>query len=93
MILLIIQARMGSKRLPGKVMLPLAGIPDIYHVYSRVVSSNKVNNVVVAQLVMHWLGVHSTLRASFYLYNTPEDVNALIEGLKETIAFFKGDTP
>ena len=42
-----------------------------------------------AQLVMQWLGVSSTLRASFYLYNTLEDVNHLIEGLNATIAFFK----
>jgi cysteine desulfurase/selenocysteine lyase len=43
-----------------------------------------------AQLLMKWLKVPATLRASFYLYNTEEDVEALVKGLDEAIAFFKG---
>src|SRR6266487_6113914 len=31
----IIQARMGSLRLPGKVLLPLAGHPVLWHVSQR----------------------------------------------------------
>ena len=42
-----------------------------------------------AQLVMQWLDVSSTLRASFYIYNSIDDVNHLINGLEETIEFFK----
>jgi cysteine desulfurase/selenocysteine lyase len=34
-----------------------------------------------AQLVMKHLGVAATARASFYLYNTKDDVDRLIEGL------------
>ena len=34
-----------------------------------------------AQLVMKHLGVSATARASFYLYNTLEDVDRLVEGL------------
>jgi cysteine desulfurase / selenocysteine lyase len=34
-----------------------------------------------AQLVMKRYGVAATARASFYLYNTPDDVDRLIEGL------------
>jgi len=34
-----------------------------------------------AQLVMHHFGISATARASFYLYNTAEDVDRLIEGL------------
>ncbi|MCB9357938.1 MAG: cysteine desulfurase [Calditrichaeota bacterium] len=34
------------------------------------------------QPLMRWLDVQATARASFYLYNVPEDVDALIEGLK-----------
>lgn len=48
MIIAIIQARMGSRRLPGKVMLPLAGFPDVFHVYSRVALSKKIKRTVVA---------------------------------------------
>jgi len=34
-----------------------------------------------AQLVMKRYGVAATARASFYLYNTSDDVDRLIEGL------------
>lgn len=43
-----IQARMGSSRLPGKVMLPLAGIPVIKIVHERIKQSRLVNTIVVA---------------------------------------------
>lgn len=43
-----------------------------------------------AQLLMKWLEVSATLRASFYIYNTEEDVDAFIEALDEAINFFKG---
>ncbi|MBS4534856.1 cysteine desulfurase [Clostridium sp. D2Q-14] len=35
-----------------------------------------------AQPLMKYLGINSTCRASFYLYNTIEEVNQFIEGLK-----------
>jgi cysteine desulfurase/selenocysteine lyase len=41
-----------------------------------------------AQPLMRWLGVTATARASFYLYNTEEDVDALIAGLKKTKEYF-----
>ena len=44
----IIQARMSSKRLPGKVLLPLAGVPALNHVVSRIQSCKTINKVVVA---------------------------------------------
>lgn len=43
-----------------------------------------------AQPVMRKLGIPSTARASFYFYNTKEEVDHLIEVLKETLAFFEG---
>jgi cysteine desulfurase/selenocysteine lyase len=36
-----------------------------------------------AQPLMQALGVSSTVRASFYLYNTKEDIDKLAEGLRE----------
>ncbi|XOB98440.1 cytidylyltransferase domain-containing protein [Deinococcota bacterium DY0809b] len=44
----IVQARMGSTRLPGKVMLPLAGKPMIHHVVERVRRVPELDEVVVA---------------------------------------------
>jgi cysteine desulfurase / selenocysteine lyase len=41
-----------------------------------------------AQVLMRRLGVPATTRASFYVYNTREDVDALIVGLEKAGAFF-----
>ena len=41
-----------------------------------------------AQLVMEHFGVAATSRASFYLYNTEEDVDRLREGLEKVIELF-----
>ncbi len=48
MIIAIIQARMNSSRLPGKVMMEFCGIPNILHVYNRVKASKKVDKVIIA---------------------------------------------
>lgn len=44
----IIQARMGSKRLPGKSMLPLAGKPMLYRFIERVKKAQTLDKVVLA---------------------------------------------
>lgn len=44
----IIQARMGSTRLPGKVLLPLNGRPVIEYVVRRSAAAARVGRVVVA---------------------------------------------
>lgn len=40
------------------------------------------------QPLMKWLGVSATARASFYLYNTTEDVDRLIKALVKTKEYF-----
>ncbi len=47
-IVTIIQARLGSSRLPGKVMLPLAGKPLILRMYERVACSKYAGKIIVA---------------------------------------------
>jgi cysteine desulfurase/selenocysteine lyase len=42
-----------------------------------------------AQVLMKALGVSSTARASLYLYNTKEDIDMLVEGIKEVKRVFK----
>ena len=44
----VIQSRMGSTRLPGKVMMPLAGKPLLYRMYERVATSEFSGIIVVA---------------------------------------------
>ncbi len=44
----IIQARMGSTRLPGKVLMPLAGRPALWHIVDRLSYSNFLKKIVIA---------------------------------------------
>jgi len=48
MITCIIQARMGSERLSGKVLKEIDGKPMILHVLDRVSKSEKINQVILA---------------------------------------------
>ncbi|PAQ13710.1 cysteine desulfurase [Bacillaceae bacterium SAOS 7] len=41
-----------------------------------------------AQPLMKWLDVSATARASFYLYNTEEDIDKLVTGLLKTKEYF-----
>ncbi|RKQ35474.1 cysteine desulfurase [Oceanobacillus halophilus] len=41
-----------------------------------------------AQPLMKWLNVAATARASFYLYNSVEDIDALVDGLLKTKEYF-----
>ncbi len=43
-----------------------------------------------AQLITKWLKCNGTLRASFYIYNTYEDIDRFVLIVKETVEFFKG---
>ena len=42
-----------------------------------------------AQPLMRFLGIDSTCRASFYFYNTKDDVDRLVEGLNKAYEMFK----
>lgn len=44
----IVAARMGSTRLPGKVLLPLAGRPVLWHIIYRLTHARSVNATIVA---------------------------------------------
>ncbi|HKB86900.1 MAG TPA: glycosyltransferase family protein [Ignavibacteriaceae bacterium] len=47
-IVTVVQARMGSSRMPGKVMMPLVGKPLILRMLERVCLSNLTGQVIVA---------------------------------------------
>jgi spore coat polysaccharide biosynthesis protein SpsF len=44
----VVQARMGSTRLPGKVLMPLAGRPVLDQVVTRVSAAGRIDDVVIA---------------------------------------------
>lgn len=48
----IIQARMGSTRLPGKVLMDLAGAPMVDRVLSRATAASSIDDVWVATTVL-----------------------------------------
>lgn len=49
--LVIIQARMGASRLPGKVLLPLAGKTVLEHVIERVSRAKLIDDIIVATTI------------------------------------------
>jgi len=50
-VLAIVQARLGSTRLPGKALLPIAGRPMLAHVIGRTLAVPGVHHVVLATTV------------------------------------------
>lgn len=48
MIAAIIQARMGSTRLPGKIMLPILDKPVLKHLIERVQKSSSLDEIIIA---------------------------------------------
>ena len=47
-IVAVIQARMGSTRLPGKVLKPVAGKPLLWHIVHRLQKSKRIEAVAIA---------------------------------------------
>jgi spore coat polysaccharide biosynthesis protein SpsF len=47
-IVAVIQARMGSTRLPGKVLKPVAGQPLLWHIIHRLQASHLIEEIAVA---------------------------------------------
>jgi len=50
-VIAVIQARMGSSRLPGKALLPLAGKPLVWHMIDRMRRVRGVEQIVLATTV------------------------------------------
>ena len=44
----IVQARMGSTRLPGKVLESIAGHPVLWHIISRLKKMSTINDIIIA---------------------------------------------
>ena len=50
-IVAVIQARMGSTRLPGKVLRPVAGKPLLWHIVHRLKASQLIDEIAIATTV------------------------------------------
>jgi len=50
-IIVIVQARMGSTRLPGKVMMNLIGKPMLFHEISRIARAKRISSLIVATTI------------------------------------------
>src|SRR5262249_23226289 len=50
-IVAVIQARMGSTRLPGKVLKPIAGKPLLWHIIHRLRTSHLIEEIAIATTV------------------------------------------
>jgi spore coat polysaccharide biosynthesis protein SpsF len=48
MILGVIQARMNSERLPGKVLLPMENKPILWHIHKRLTFSKKLDKICIS---------------------------------------------
>ena len=52
MVIAIIQARMGSTRLPGKVLKRIDGRPMLSYLLDRVLKSTKIDKVIIATSIL-----------------------------------------
>ncbi len=50
MVVAIIQARMGSMRLPGKVLMEVDGVPLLEIMLSHVKKSKLIDNIIICNL-------------------------------------------
>lgn len=94
-----IEARMAATRLPGKVMLPLAGAPMLERLIERVRGSRRVDEVVVATTVSPPDAVISDLceRLGCRVHRGPvEDITARLLGAaqnSDVVVQITGDCP
>ena len=76
----------------GRTGLVSFSLPDLHpHDISQLLNEEGVairSGHHCAQPLMRRLGLTATARASFYLYNTEEEVDALVEGLERAREFF-----
>lgn len=71
-IVAILQARMNSTRLPGKVMLPLAGKPMLQNIVERVQRATHLHSVVVA-VPAHDAEAMKGVQGEVYFYEGQEN--------------------
>ena len=102
----VICARMGSTRLPGKVVMPINGVPILHRIIQRVRAANSINGLVVASPeephTFEIEDVSHRTRAEFYKHRgDPENtlerivsaVDSFYDGEDCVVVRVCGDTP
>ena len=91
-ILAVVQARMGSKRLPGKVMLNIENKPMIGHIYDRLKKVKYLYDIVLATTKdkKNDILVSYSLNKSIKVYRHQEE-DDLIGRLYEVVKLFKAE--
>jgi spore coat polysaccharide biosynthesis protein SpsF len=73
----VIQARMGSTRLPGKVLRPIAGKPLLWHIVHRLKASRLIDEIAIATTV-------NPLDAAIVEFGAAHDI-AVIRGPEDDV--------
>lgn len=90
----VIQARMGSTRLPGKVLLPLCGKPTLWHIMERVKRSSLVDEVAVTIPMKDGEALNPVIKecgVRKHYRRRPEEENDLVKAYWEAGRGFKAD--
>lgn len=90
-VVLIIQARMGSTRLPGKSMMDLAGAPLVGRILERVKRCTQLDDVVLAIPDTKKDAVLKTLGESYGVKVFPGSENDLVERYYQAAVWSKAD--
>ena len=85
--IIIVQARMGSTRLPGKVMKKIVGIPSIGIIIKRLKRSKEANKIVVAtsknkenRILVEYL---KKIKANFFVGSEDDVLNRFYKNCKQ----------
>lgn len=92
MIIAIVQARMGSERLPQKVLKPIIGKPMILHVLDRLHESETIDKIVLATStdVVNDSLVKCVADAGYEVFRGSED--NVLKRFVDVVQEFGGDT-
>lgn len=90
-VLAIVQARMGSNRLPGKVMKVLGGYPMIYHTLTKLQRARYVDQVILATSNKEADTPLAEYAASIGFEVFRGDEDNVLERYKQTSELYEGD--
>ncbi|MFH1171411.1 MAG: glycosyltransferase family protein [bacterium] len=88
---IIIQARMGSTRLPGKVMMDLSGKPNLWHVIKRCQASKRASDVIVATTTNSEDDILQTTCEAWGISHHRGSANDVLSRYAETVQRFPSD--